>query len=87
MGDCWHASLRLNPETAVLKCYECEFREEAEARRKRGEAHYYVYSFTRDGRYVYERTCGTEHAAQEWVAKLGRGALYVVNHIIKGAFY
>lgn len=48
--------------------------------------HFYVYSF-RDGRYLYERTCGTEDAAQEWVARYGPRAVYLVGHIIRGAFY
>ena len=47
---------------------------------------FYVYSF-KGGRYRYERTCGTEEAAQEWVAKLGPRATYLVNAIIRGAFY
>jgi len=46
--------------------------------------HFYVYSF-RDGRYCYERTCGTEQAAKEWVAKYGERAVYLVNATINGA--
>lgn len=51
--------------------------------------HYYVYSyrFQNGGYYVYERTCGTEEAAKERVAKLGPRAVYLVNHTIRGAFY
>ncbi len=47
--------------------------------------HFHVYSF-KDGRYIYQRTCGTEDAAKEWVAKLGRRATYLVNDIVKRAF-
>ena len=50
------------------------------------EEHFYVYSFKR-GRYVYERTCGYEPAAKEWVAKLGPRAVYTVNATIRKAFY
>lgn len=50
------------------------------------ETHFYVYSFKR-GRYVYERTCGTEAAAKEWVLKYGPRALYTINATINGAFY
>ena len=57
---------------------------------------YYVYIFCRGQHngakdfYVYERTCGTERAAKERVLELqkrGEEALYLVNHIIKDAFY
>ena len=48
--------------------------------------HYYVYSF-KDGRYIYERTCGTEDAAKERVKLLGPNAVYLVDHLIRGAFY
>jgi len=47
---------------------------------------FYVYSF-RDGRYFYERTCGTESAARERVGMLGPRAVYLVDALIKGAFY
>ena len=51
--------------------------------------HFYVYSyrFKDGGYYVYERTCGTEEAAQEWVARYGPRAVYLVNHTLRGAFY
>lgn len=49
-------------------------------------AHYYVYSF-RDGRYFYERTCGSEEAAQTRVKELGPQAVYLIDHILLGAFY
>jgi hypothetical protein len=43
------------------------------------------------GIYIYERTCGTEERAKERCKELmSRGdctAIYLVNHIIKGAFY
>ena len=54
---------------------------------------YYVYAYVRrapgEGRsyYYYERTCGTERAAKDRVEELGPGAVYLVNHLIKGAFY
>ena len=48
--------------------------------------HYYVYRF-RDGRYCYERTCGTEAAAKNRVLSLGGGAVYLVGHTIRRAFY
>ena len=47
---------------------------------------YYVYRF-RDGRYEYERTCGTEDAARTRVQRLGRGAVYLLGHTIRRAFY
>lgn len=37
--------------------------------------------------YFYERTCGTREAARERVKDLGPGAVYLVNHLIRGAFY
>ncbi len=56
-------------------------------RREVGDpTHYYVYSF-RDGSYVYERTCGTEQAAAEWVKKLGKNATFTINTTIREAFY
>lgn len=48
--------------------------------------HFYVYSF-KGGRYFYERTCGTEQAAKDRVRDLGPRAVYLVDHIIKDAFY
>ena len=39
------------------------------------------------GFYVYERTTGTEDDALQWVARYGPRAVYLVDHIIKGAFY
>jgi len=57
------------------------------------ETHYYVYKYVRkpaDGGkpyYCYERTCGTERRAQERVKQLGEGSVYLINHLIRGAFY
>ena len=59
------------------------------------EQHYYVYVHGRTGSagtpyYWYERTCGTEQAAKDRVAELARRgveALYLVNHVIKNAYY
>ena len=48
--------------------------------------HYYVYRF-RDGRYFYERTCGTEAAARDRVRTLGERAVYLVGHTSRRAFY
>jgi hypothetical protein len=48
--------------------------------------HFYVYRFE-DGRYVYERTCGTEQAAKDRVKALGGRAVYLVDHLVKDAFY
>ena len=57
---------------------------------------YYVYVFHRgkgngaDNYYWYERTCGTEYAAKSRVAELavrGQEALYLINHLIRGALY
>ena len=50
------------------------------------QVHYYVYSF-KDGRYWYERTCGTRRSAEEWVAKLGKNATFTINTTISEAFY
>lgn len=50
------------------------------------EEHFYVYFF-KDGRYVYERTCGTENAAQQRVKELGPRATFTVNSTISRAFY
>jgi len=47
---------------------------------------FYVYRFA-NGRYVFERTCGTEDAARDRIQKLGPGAVYLVNHLIAKAFY
>ena len=59
--------------------------------------HFYVYSyrfdsdyrrgFNRGGYYVYERTCGTEEGAKDWVTKYGPRAVYLVNFTLNGAFY
>jgi hypothetical protein len=58
--------------------------------------HFYVFEYvenSRSGRkpyYYYERTCGTERAAQERVDELnkrGRKAVYLINHLVKGYFY
>lgn len=54
--------------------------------RGRPLVHYYVYSF-KNGRYFYERTCGTEDAAKERVKTLGSNAVYLLGHTIRGAFY
>lgn len=58
---------------------------------KRAYDWYYVYSFRTEGSmagyYVYERTCGTEDAAKEWVVKYGYRAVYLVNDILRNAFY
>ena len=51
-----------------------------------GRTHFYVYTF-KDGRYIYERTCGTEDAARRRVRELGRHAVYLINSTIRGAFY
>ena len=53
--------------------------------------HYYVY-YLREGDWVYERTCGTEEAANDRVNILierdGReDAKWTLNEVIKGAFY
>lgn len=58
--------------------------------------HYYVYTWRPEvmsrwskGAYFYERTCGTEEAAKRWVAEYNRRgfrAVYLTNHLIKGAF-
>jgi len=52
------------------------------------ELNFYVYYY-RDGRYFYERTCGTEESAQERVKELNkRGkAVYLIGHLIRNAFY
>lgn len=50
------------------------------------QTHFYVYSFKR-GAYHYERTCGTEEAAQEWVGKLGPNAVYLINATLPKSFY
>lgn len=50
---------------------------------------YYVYKY-KNGRYLYERTCGSEESAQRLVSELverGVKAVYLINHMIKGAFY
>ena len=64
--------------------------------------HFYVYSYREWGLkgttrqpgealgsagYVYERTCGTEEAAKERVKEYGSRAVYLVNHLIRGAYY
>lgn len=57
------------------------------------EDNFYVYRYVRKpesgGRpyYSYERTCGNEVAARERVRELGDGAVYLVNHLVRGAFY
>ncbi len=57
------------------------------------EDNFYVYRYVREpasgGRpyYCYERTCGSEDAARERVRELGDRSVYLVNHLIKGAFY
>lgn len=54
---------------------------------------FYVYVLHRDKDrpyYWYERTCGTEQAAKDRVVELqrrGQEALYLINHIIRGALY
>lgn len=54
---------------------------------------YFVFRYVRrpagGGRpyYCYERTCGTERAARERVDELGPGAVYLVDHLVKGFFY
>ena len=48
--------------------------------------HFYVYEY-REGRYLYERTCGTEEAAIRRVAELGGRAVYLIDHLIRGSFY
>jgi hypothetical protein len=63
------------------------------ASKRTAEDNYYVYAYVRKpesgGRpyYYYERTCGTEDAAQRRVEELGPRAVYLVNHLIRGAFY
>ncbi len=58
-----------------------------------GEDNFYVYRYVMepesggDPYYAYERTCGDEDAARERVRELGDGAVYLVNHLIQGAFY
>lgn len=61
--------------------------------------HFYVYVYVRTPHpcngsqkpyYYYERTCGTEKGAQDRVNELkkrGQEALFLINHLIKGAFY
>lgn len=55
--------------------------------------HFYVYAYVdkpSDGGkpyYYYERTCGTERAAKDRVKELGGRAVYLVDHLIRGAFY
>lgn len=54
------------------------------------DPHFYVYRLTPDGAYVYERTCGTEHAATIRLRELetqGVRAIWLKNHTIRGAFY
>jgi hypothetical protein len=54
--------------------------------------HFYVYVFHCGPKnyYWYERTCGTEQGAKDRVTELqrrGQKALYLVDHLIRGAFY
>jgi hypothetical protein len=54
--------------------------------------HYYVYYQTNDNRWVYERTCGTEEAAQNRVVELKKvhnrkDAIYTIDELLKGAAY
>lgn len=50
--------------------------------------HYYVYRFKdADGIYIYDRTCGSERAAKDRVRELGPRAVYLIDHLIRGAFY
>lgn len=57
------------------------------------EDNFYVYKYVSDPApgcrpyYAYERTCGSEDAARERVKELGARAVYLVNHLISGAFY
>lgn len=48
---------------------------------------FYVYGYTNGYYYYYERTCGTEEAAKRRVQELGGRAVYLLNHLIRGAFY
>jgi hypothetical protein len=55
------------------------------------EDHYYVYTRRGDA-YFYERTCGSEYAARRRVEELTERpgndqATYLLNHLIRGAFY
>lgn len=54
--------------------------------------HHYVYRFTKSpqypgGYYVYVCTMPTAESAKERVAELGPHAVYVIGHLIRGAFY
>lgn len=51
--------------------------------------HYYLYTL-RAGRYFYERTTGTRESAEWWANELkrrGHDAVWLVDHLIKGAYY
>jgi|WetSurMetagenome_2_1015567.scaffolds.fasta_scaffold807633_2 hypothetical protein len=54
--------------------------------------HYYVYYQANDGRWVYERTCGTEEAAKNRVVELKtlhnrKDATYTIDTLLEGASY
>lgn len=55
--------------------------------------YFYIYTVKRDDDrvcYIYERTCCSEERAKEWVAELqrrGEEAIYLINHVINGAYY
>ena len=59
----------------------------------RQPTHYYVYVLHRDKDgvwYAYERTCASEDGAKDRVAELARRgieAIYLINFVIKDAFY
>jgi hypothetical protein len=53
------------------------------------ENKYYVYYFSYPY-WIYNRTCGTEQAAKEWVEGLKKqyhDAKYTINKVLKGALY
>jgi hypothetical protein len=51
--------------------------------------HYYVYYY-KDEHYLFDRTCGTQDAAEKRTAVLqarGHNAVWLLNHVIKDALY
>jgi hypothetical protein len=52
--------------------------------------HFYVYYKAKDGNWMFDRTCGTEEAANERVKELAARypeALWKKNKLLPGAFY
>lgn len=69
-----------------------EYANELMAKQEPDGHNYYVYYYRKGIGYVYERTCGTEAAAKDRVRALNNYygydcAVYLIDHIIKGAFY